>query len=274
MKKIILVFDGTHFSEGAFEFANRLNAFQPVLLTGVFLPQAELANYYGYPEYYGGGSVLVEKDPGEDDPVAQQVSLFEQLCLKNGIEFRVHTDMNDIALNELKTESLFADLLILGSQIFFSNDDNHPPILQLKEVLKNISCPVILVPEKFDFPDSLILSYDGSEDSVYAIKQFAYLFPELTKIETMLVYVNENEQADFPEKVLIEELAARHYSDLSLFKLDINPKKYFTSWLLEKKSVMLVSGSYGRPELSHLFHRSFMEEVLSDHRLPVFIAHR
>ena len=52
MKTIILAFDGVHFSEGAFEFARRLNESQPVLLTGVFLPQAELSNLWSYEVNY------------------------------------------------------------------------------------------------------------------------------------------------------------------------------------------------------------------------------
>jgi hypothetical protein len=37
MKKILLAFDGEHFSEGAFEFASSLNRKERILLTGVFL---------------------------------------------------------------------------------------------------------------------------------------------------------------------------------------------------------------------------------------------
>ena len=37
MKKVVIAFDGNHFSEGAFEFVRRLNELQPILLTGVFL---------------------------------------------------------------------------------------------------------------------------------------------------------------------------------------------------------------------------------------------
>jgi hypothetical protein len=38
MKKVIIAFDGKHFSEGAFEFVRRLNDKQALLVTGVFLP--------------------------------------------------------------------------------------------------------------------------------------------------------------------------------------------------------------------------------------------
>src|SRR5689334_22047646 len=48
MKKIILAFDGVHFSEGAFEFAKRINEEEPILLTGIFLPQANYANLWSF----------------------------------------------------------------------------------------------------------------------------------------------------------------------------------------------------------------------------------
>ena len=62
--------------------------------------------------------------------------------------------------------------------MFYENIGIHSSYDYLKDVLHDVACPVLLVPEKFDFPESVILAYDGSEESVYAIKQFAYLFPE------------------------------------------------------------------------------------------------
>ena len=144
----------------------------------------------------------------------------------------------------------------------------------LRDALHDVACPVLLVPEKFDFPESIILAYDGSEDAVYAIKQFAYLFPELNNRQTLLVYANDDAEEDFPDKIQMQELAARHFSNLTLFKLDVNPKKHFSTWVLEKKSAMLVSGSYGRSGLSQLFKNSFIKDIIASHRLPVFIAHK
>lgn len=274
MKKIILAFDGTHFSEGAFEFARRINELQPILLTGVFLPQTELANLWSYA---AGGMVgpfvpLLETD--ESELVLQNIARFEKLCRGNNIDYRVHKDFFDFAIPELKKESLYADLLILGSEVFYENMGTDSPNEYLKDALHDVKCPVLLVPEKFAFPESIILAYNGKDDSVFAIKQFAYLFPELTNKQTLLVYANEEAEEDFPDKIQIEELAARHFSDLSFFKLDIAPRKYFSSWVAEKKSALLVSGSYGRSGISNLFKKSFVKDVIADHRLPVFIAHK
>jgi hypothetical protein len=273
MKKIILAFDGKHFSEGSFEFARRLNELQQILLTGVFLPQAELADFWGYARGVAGPFFpLIESN--ETDLVEQNVDRFEKLCSMNSIEYRVHKDFFDFAMPELKRESRYADLLILGSEIFYENKGTNSPNDYLREALHNVECPVLLVPEGFDFPENIILTYDGSKDSIFAIKQFAYLFPELKSKPTLLVYANDDAEKGFPEKIEIEELAARHFSNLTLFKLDVNPTKYFSTWILEKKSAIVVSGSYGRSDFSQLFKKSFINDVIGDHRLPVFIAHK
>jgi nucleotide-binding universal stress UspA family protein len=273
MKKVLLAFEGTHFSEGAFEFARRLNELKPILLTGVFLPQTELANVWSYADGVGTTFIpMIETDEAEE--VHKNIARFEKLCIGNNIDFRVHKDFYDLALPELKKESRFADLLILGTEVFYENLGKNSPNVYLQDALHDMACPVLLVPEKFDFPESLILAYDGSEDSVFAIKQFAYLFPELVKRKTLLVYANDDAEKDFPDKMQMEELVARHFPDLTLFKLDLNPKKYFSSWVTDHKSALLVSGSFGRSGVSQLFKRSFVKDVISDHRVPVFIAHQ
>ena len=274
MKKILLAFAGNQFSNGAFEFARRLNELQPVLLTGVFLPLAEPANLWSYADGMASPHLLAPSEGNETQLVHQNIKRFEKLCRGNGIDYRVHKDFSDFALPELKKESRYADLVILGSEEFYKNIGITESNDYLRDVLHDVRCPVLLVPEKFHFPESIILAYDNSEGSMYAIKQFAYLFPELTKLETLLVYANINEGEDFPDKVQMEELAARHFPNLTLFKLEINPKKFFSTWIMEKKSAMLVSGSYGRSGISQFFNKSFVKQVIADHGLPVFIAHK
>lgn len=274
MKKIILAFDGKHFSEGVIEFVRRLNELHPVLLTGVFLPHVQLLDLWAYSNG-GDGAILapvVESD--EPEIIQENIKRFERFCQHNGIDYRVHKDLDNFSIQGLKKESCYADLLVLGAEVFYKNLGIHTSGDYLRDALHSAKCPILLVPEKFDFPQSIILAYDGTEDSVFAIKQFAYLFPELTDSQTLLVYANEDIEKDFPDRIQIEELAARHFSDLSLFKLDANPKKYFSTWISDKKSALLVSGSYGRSGLSQLFRRSFVKDIIADHQLPVFIAHK
>lgn len=273
MKKILLAFDGTHFSTGAFEFARQLNELERVLVIGAFLPQAQAANLWSYADGMSGPMFIPLVEGRDTEVMKANIDKFELLCQKNGMEYRVHEDEYDFALPELKEETRFADLLIIGSEVFYKNLGGKLNEY-LQDVLHSAECPVLVVPENYDFPETLILSYDGTGSSVYAIKQFAYLFPELSKKPALLVYANEDGKNEFPKQSNIEELTARHYSDLTLMKLDMPPKKFFGTWMGNRKGALLISGAFGRSGVSQLIKRSFISDVIADHHLPVFITHR
>lgn len=273
MKKIIIAFDGENFSEGAFEFARKLNESETILLTGVFLREVELSGPWAFE---GGvpGYVRPVFERVDEELLNNVVYTFEKRCISNGIDFRVHRDTGDYIINELAKETQFADLLILGSQMFYKDLGTELPNDYLEGALTRIKCPVIVVPEQFDFPEGTVLAYDGSDNSVFAIKQFAYLFPELADKPAVLLYASSKENKDFPDKSLIEELAARHYKNLTLYKMDVKPGEYLNAWIVGKESVILVCGGYGRSGLSQLFKKSFVRDVIASHSLPVFIDHR
>jgi hypothetical protein len=274
MKKIILAFDGPHFSEGAFDFARRMNEISPVLLTGIFLPQIDYSALWSYSAAAGAGMVIPLLEDDDAATIVQNIERFKSLCQMNNIEFRVHKDFTDFALPGLKLETRFADLMILGSESFYEYLGVNEPNAYLKDAIHNSECPVLIVPEQYAFPEKNILAYDGSDSSVYAIKQFAYLFPEFTDNKTVLLYAGAEDESSFPEEQNIEELCSRHFSDLTLFKLSVDPQKYFAVWSSEKQGSMLVSGSFGRSAVSMMFKKSFVSDIIRDHKLPVFIANR
>ncbi|HEX2605941.1 MAG TPA: universal stress protein [Flavisolibacter sp.] len=276
MKKVLLVFDGSNFSEAAFRFAAELNERNPILATAVFLPQVDYANLWSYAAVASASSgapfiPLIEPEDAEE--IVNNQKRFEERCRKNGMAYRIHKDYTDFVLPELKKESRFSDLMILDGERFYQGILGDQS-LYLKDALHYAECPVVVVADESVFPQSTILAYDGSDDSVYAIKQFAYLFPELVNLPTLLVYASGDPSVELPNESFIEELSSQHFSDLTIQKLDLNPQKHFGTWISEKKGAMLVSGSYSRSGISQLFHKSFVQEVVKTHQLPVFIAHK
>ncbi|HYJ37447.1 MAG TPA: hypothetical protein VEV87_02480 [Chitinophagaceae bacterium] len=276
MKKIIIPFDGGNFSKGAFEFANKLNQSEPILLAGLFLPQVDYANLWSYSGGGMAGPVFVPLVEDADvEVITHNIVLFRSLCEKNGIEYRVHENYFEFALPELKKETRFADLMVIGSEDFYKNMGTKGPNAYLRDAMHGSECPVVIVPDNFSFPESVVLAYDGSESSVFAIKQFAYVFPHLTSLPTLLVTADvKRPTKDFPEQSNIEELAARHFSQLTFMKLEFDPRKYFGSWMIERKSSILVCGAFERSAFSEAIRKSFVNEVISAHQLPVFLAHR
>ena len=130
-----------------------------------------------------------------------------------------------------------------------------------------------LVPERFRAPESLVMTYDGKASSVYAIRQFAYLFPELSELECLLVGADEEPDASLPQAQLIEELVSRHYPHLTIRHFAGEDREGFRQWLGARQDCLLVTGAYGRGEVSSLFRKSFVADLIREHRMPIFIAH-
>ncbi|MDR3679953.1 MAG: hypothetical protein P4L41_08300 [Flavipsychrobacter sp.] len=269
MKKLLAVFDGNQFAEGIIQFAKDLNELEPILLTGVFLPAVSYSDAMTY--FLGGMAGPIYIPYVNDNPELIEVNIekFEARCQTHHIEYRVHRD--DFILDDLNKETRYADLLVLNSQLLFENlgEDSED---YLEDTIHRSECATLLIPEDFEFPQSIIIAYDGSASSVFALKQFAYLFPEFSELPTLIVYASEKND-DLPDLPYIEELAARHFKHLTFFKLETNPQKYFNSWLSEKGGGLLVTGSHGRSFISELFKTSFIRNIIKDHKLPLFVAH-
>jgi hypothetical protein len=181
----------------------------------------------------------------------------------------VHKDDSGSSLEQLTKETRFADLMIIGSETFYKEGSGYGSSEFLKDALHNTECPVIIVPEEYQFPSRIILAYDGSASSVYAIRQFAQLFPGLCKLDTILVFAGEN---SLPDKHLIHELAAMHFTNLTNTQLSQDSKEV-NEWFSANRGSIIVSGSFGRSNISRLFTKSFIMEQVRSHSSPIFIAH-
>jgi nucleotide-binding universal stress UspA family protein len=273
MKKILIAFDGVNFSKGAFEFVRALNHESPVFVTGVFLPQVDYANVRGYGVGAGDHVFIPLVENSNARLIEENIQTFGTLCEENRIEYAVHKDFYDLAMPQLKKETRFADLLVLGSESFYANFGVTEPNDSLKDAIHRAECPLLIVPENFRMPECNILTYDGTDSSVYALKQFACLFSAWSNNETMLVHVRKGGESTIPDEEYIQELASRHFPDLTIVKLPSDARKYFNTWVEQQKPSIVVSGAFGRSGFSQLFKKSFISEVIRDHKMPVFIAH-
>ena len=273
MKKVIIPFSGSDFSRGAISFANTLHSIKPILLTGVFLPAVDYSRFLFFPTAFSAPAFVGMGESFEEEEVANSMQQFAEYCRKNMIEYRVHKDVYDSAIPELSKETRFADLMIIGSEMFYKNDGTYGSDDYIKDALHETECPVIIVPEKFNFPSHIILAYDGTASSVFAIKQFATLFPELCNRKTILLYAGA-EKNKIPDQLLIEELVSRHYRDLTITKLVAETRDDINDWFYPHKDALIVSGSFGRSGLSELFKQSFLMNIIREYRTPVFIAHK
>jgi hypothetical protein len=272
MKKVLIAFDRTNFSKGAFEFARQMNEREHLLLTGLFLPEVVIPTINSYASAMGD-SLLIPLVEDEDELMNKNIQEFESLCLKNNIEYRTRKEFTDFAIPELKKETLFADVVIIGSQAFYEDLHSNKLNESLKEALHISKCPVVVVPEAVKLPKTNVLTYDGTDNSVFAIKQFSYLFPSLSHNKTFLIYLKNEKGYELPFEEYIEELAGRHFTNLTIAWLHQDQHAALKNWLKDKEQPILVSGAFHRSQLSQLLKKSFVSDFICEHQLPIFIAH-
>jgi hypothetical protein len=276
MKKIIIALDGEHFPKGAFEFAKYLNDKNEILLAGVFLSPVDYSKLMAYTAGVEGVAVMPDWLMKNDDEevVNKNIQLFEEACIADGMHYRVHKDNELMALSTLVEETRFADLLLVSSELFYKNIAAAQPNYYLEELLKKAECPVMLIPENFIEPAQTILSYDAGESAIFAIKQFAYLFPELAGKETVLLSVSNDKPEELEEYGMITELLGGHYTNLRLQHIKMPDKKLFVEWLYAQPNSFIVMGAFSRSMFSELFKKSFARDVIQQIKMPLFISHK
>lgn len=216
---------------------------------------------------------VLELEDKEKEVIATHKALFARACEQHYISYTVHENEGEWDKDLLIKESRFADLILISGELFYAEIDNRQPNQYLREALHGAECPVVIVPENYSTIQHLFMAYDGSRESLYAIKQFCYLFPKLIDLPTEMVYIKAESSPDIPDSENLKQFTRSKFDCISFSKLHFNAAEYFATWINEKQHVLLVSGSFGRPPFSYIGKRSFAEEVIHDHQLPVFIAH-
>jgi len=272
MKKILVVFDGVHFPSSTLDFALEMNSREPITLTGIFLPSVDYADVMNY-AWYGNTltSLYLKEYENDAEAIKKNIAEFETFCKDHHIRYKVHKDMQQSVVKELHKETRYADLLVLSSAHFYENLGEMIQEEYLKDTLHKAECPVLLLPGSYTRPDNIIFAYDGSSTSMHAMRQFIYLFPHWTELNTLVTYIDEGSN-DIPDLSLIKEYTAQYFSKLAYYKLDTGPKAYFNTWVKDKGASILVSGSYGRSAFSELFRKNFLKDM-KEQEMPLFIAH-
>ena len=266
--------DGAHFPKGAFSFASRLHREEPILLAGVFLSPIDLSKIVAYTGLEAVPLMPSLADSDYAEQVQQNITHFEEKCIAEGLEFRIHNDAENLPLASLVKETRFADLLLIGRESFFSNISKDQPNEYMQELLKKTDCPVLIVPDEMEDVQQIVLLYDGDASSLFAIKQFAYLFPEYCKLPTSLLQATVSPDDRLEDQELVAELAARHFPDLTLQEIALHDRKEVAAFLSGQQKSWLITGAYGRSLFSNLFRKSFADELIHRLALPVFIAHK
>ena len=199
---------------------------------------------------------------------------FETACQASGLEYTIHHDRN-VAIQELKHESIYADLLIIDSRETLTHYTENIPTRFIRDLLGDVQCPVLVVPKKYKPVEKIILLYDGEPSSVHAVKMFGYSLSQLKHLDTEVLSVNPHSSTlHLPDNKLMKEFMKRHFpkAKYSVAK-GVAEEEIIKHLKREKDNAIIVLGAYRRGAVSRWFRESMADVLMREVGMPLFIAH-
>jgi len=277
MKKIIAAFDGLKYSGTTAEYAIHIAKQLHCHLVGIFLDDM-IYHSFRFSDVIEDDEVSEKKLKAlnEKDAATRRhaISVFESACEHAGLEFSVHHDKN-VAVKDLLHESIYSDLLVVGKKENFTIYHDKFPSDFIQDVLADVQCPVLLVPEKYTPMQSVIFLYDGQPSSVYAVKMFCYDFSLLQHLSMKVLSVKPLKQSlHLPDDHLMKEFMKRHLPKAEYVVLKGEAENTILTYLQQQtEQSLVVLGAYRRSRVSRWFRESMADVLLKNTNVPLFIAH-
>ena len=278
MEKILLAIDAINPDKNILEFACYLGRLTKSKVTGVFLENLAAEEKPVLKQMQGMAYTDWRLDEKPDEHkfkfelIEKNISFFKEGCINREVSYSLHRDRG-VPAREMIEESRFADVLVVDAETSFNKRYEGTPTEFVRDILKKAECPVIIAPERFEAIDEIIFSYNGSSSSLFAIKQFTYLFPQLHDKKVTVIQVNEAGEWQDPDKYKFKEWLKGHYTDLHFEALKGKADTILFDYLFKRKNMFLVIGAYGRNDLSQFFKSSHADVLIKTITQPIFIAH-
>ncbi len=278
MKKIIAALDGLKLSHSTIDYSAYFAKEYGWHIVAAFLediayhsPVAENHEEYKYADLSKMDELIEKEDRQKDAAIGQVRSRFDV----EGVQYDIHQNKT-LALDALILESCYADLVIIDGDERFASSDRSKPAHFIKSFLSDTLSPVLVVPPTFKRIEKIVFAYDGSPSSVYAIKQFSYLFPASDDQQVEVLMITDDKHSDhFPNHQLLQELLERRYRSVTetIIRNEETPEALLTHLQQGDKQPMVVLGAYQRSSISRWLHQSKADLLIAETQLPVFIAH-
>jgi hypothetical protein len=278
MEKILLAIDAINIDNTSLQFASYLARLTNSKITGVFLENlvAEERPMVNKMQEMTYGDWEVDERSAERnfkmELIERNIKIFKEECINRGVSFGLHRDRG-VPARELIEESRFADVLVIDAETSFNRRYEGTPTEFVRDILKKAECPVVIAPGSFESIYEIIFTYNESPSSVFAIKQFTYLFPQFSSKMVSIIQVNETGEWKDPDKYKFKEWLKEHYTNLNFEVVKGNIDNKLFDHLFKRKNIFLVMGAYGRTEVSQFFRRSHADLLIKTATQPIFIAH-
>ncbi len=278
MRKIIAVFDGLKFSASATSYAVDIAKQSGANLIGISLEDFIYRSFkfYDIVDEGKGVSDIKMKRLTEKDKKTRKMSVikFGAACEDGGINYSIHHDKS-VAIQELLHESIYADMIIIDRAETLTKYAEDLPTRFIRDLLTDVECPVLLVPNEYKPIQKISLLYDGEPASVYAIKMLSYILESFKNLPIEVITVKNPKQIlNVPDNRIMREFMKSHFSEVVYTVLKGLPEEEITKHLKKNKlNSLVILGAYRRSRVSRWFRESMADVLMKQLKLPLFVAH-
>lgn len=192
-------------------------------------------NQYSYSEIVD--KIYENNDVSADILSYNYLTLFEEMDAKP----RLYLDSRNV-LQQFNIDSAYFDLVVLGRGYILHLLNNHFYENLFKSLVDQSRSPVLIMPDHYSKFNNIVFIYDGSIDSVKAIKSFSYLLSQLFQEVNVIIYTIITQQSIESEKDIC--------SFIKLYKSQFSIKRSYpnecetelTQFLQNMDDVLVVTG--------------------------------
>jgi nucleotide-binding universal stress UspA family protein len=277
MKKILAVIDAVNYKAHQLDVIMSITSLQENSLTVLLLQDTKgAAVLFSSPGMEGLAGAyydkLRESEHEKKELIEDNYVALKKDCKERGLHCTIK-NVKCIAEDEVITESRFFDLLVIGKALSFPYLYDTNPTNFVKNMLTHAQCPVIVLPETIQKIDGVAFCYNGTYASMYAIRAFAALFPELVGRHSEILYVCEKGERTIPLKEYLQEYLKAYQAHLTYKILTGHPDQAIQEYLDTRTDLIGTFGAYGRSRVSRFFNSSSADNILRNLKGPVFITH-
>ncbi|WP_343670862.1 hypothetical protein [Chitinophaga sp.] len=277
MKKILAVIDAVSYTAKQLDAIIAITALQENKLTLLLLEDTQSAaqllsatSIEGFSgKYY---EALRQSEHEKKEIIEDNYIALKKDCKERSLSCAIK-NVKGIAGEEVVTESRFSDLLIIGKALSFPFLYDTNPTGFVRNMLLHAQCPVMVLPEEPHKVTGVAFCYNGTYSSMYAIKAFAALYPELIAHHCEIVYVDETGDKTIPFKTQLQEYLKVYNAQVTYKILTGQADKAIQAYLDHKTELISTFGAYGRSRVSRFFNSSSADNIIRNLKGPVFITH-
>ena len=169
----------------------------------------------------------------------------------------------DVLDNILELQDEIA-VLVIG----IKSQDNHKIGENVKEIIRELKKPILLVNNEFKTPKKILIAYNGSEESKKVLTEISSnpIFKNLTRD---IVNINDDKllSASFLKEA--KEIYGKQEIDVVTSVLNGNAKNEILTYMQQNDCDILAMGAFGHSRIKEFIFGSFTSEIIAQSRKPI-----